>query len=193
MARVEFNYATMGAGKTALACIKAYNYDQQGLSTMCLSPLTDLTIVDPCWDSRIEGLKRPTTTLHISDDIQCMWFAKICEGEEVDAIIIDEVQFISVEQVEQLFRLAIYEDVQVICYGILTDFTTTMWDASRRLIELGATLNCITQVGHDRSETVINAKVDSEGNIITDDSEQVSVEKEQYKAITLKQYWDSIK
>lgn len=191
MSNVDFNYSTMGAGKTALACIKAYNYEQQGLRPMCLSPITDLNKDNPCWDSRIPTLTRDTIGVAKDTDIELLWWREIEQGKEVDVIIIDEVQFITVEQVEQLFRLSIYEEIPIICYGLLIDYKTNLWEASKRLIELGANLKCIPQVGSDGSDTVISARISSDGTIIKDDESTVKVEKSYYRAVTLREYWDA--
>lgn len=191
MSNVDFYYSTMGAGKTALACIKAYNYEQQGLRPLCLSPITELNADSPCWDSRIPTLARKTIGITPESDIELVWWREIENGREVDVIIIDEVQFITKEQVEQLFRLSIYEEIHIICYGLLIDYKTNLWEASKRIIELGANLNSIPQVGKDGSDTVISARVDSEGRVIKNDDETVKVEKECYKAVTLREYWDA--
>lgn len=191
MAKVDFNYSTMGAGKTAQACIKAFNYEQQGLSVLCLSPITELNKDNPCWDSRVEGLRRDTLGITPETEITLLWWDYVSKGETVDAIIIDEVQFITVKQVEELFKLAIYEEVPIICYGLLIDYKTHLWDASKRLIELGANLKCIPQVGYDGSETVISARVDANGKIIKHDEDTVKVEKCGYKPVTLMEYWDA--
>lgn len=192
MSKVDFNYSTMGAGKTAQACIKAYNYEQQGLRPLCLSPITDLNRDNPCWDSRIPTLKRDTIGITPETNIESLWWTEMEHGREVDVIIIDEVQFITVEQVEELFRLSVYEEIPVICYGLLIDYKTNLWDASKRIIELGANLKSIPQVGFDGSETVISARVSESGRIVKTDDETVKVEKCGYKAVTLKEYWDAI-
>lgn len=202
MAKVYFKYSTMGAGKTALACITAYNYEEQGLTPLCLSPLIDTRSGSPKtdkygikkgkWQSRIEGLSREVFLVSPKNTIirfftKISWLYKI----KPDVIIIDEVQFFKKEQIEELFKIAIYWDIPVICYGLLTTFKTTLFEGSKRLIELGAKLEPIKSVGTDGKRTVINAKFVN-GKIVTEGADIDIGGDEKYKALTLKDFWDLI-
>lgn len=200
MAKVYFKYSTMGAGKTALACITAYNYEEQGLTPLCLSPLIDTRSGSPKtdkygikkgkWQSRIEGLSREVFLVSPKNTI-IRFFTKISWLYMIkpDVIIIDEVQFFKEEQIEELFKIAIYWNIPVICYGLLTDFKTHLFEGSKRLIELGAKLEHIKSISENGERTVINAKFQN-GKLITK-GETIDIGgNEKYKAMSLKEFWD---
>jgi thymidine kinase len=85
--------------------------------------------------SRI-GLEQPAIIVHDRLDLHAYVTTVIDHGTPVDVLICDEAQFYSPEQVEQLARLVDEADVEVQCFGLLTDFTTVMFPGSRRLMEL---------------------------------------------------------
>lgn len=200
MAKVYFKYSTMGAGKTALACITAYNYEEQGLTPLCLSPSLDTRFGNAKenehglkvgkWESRIKELYRDVFLLP-SDESVIKFITKVSRLQKIkpDVIMIDEAQFLTASQVEELFRVAIYWDIPVICYGLLTTFKTTLFEGSKRLIELGAKLEPIKSVGTDGKRTVINAKFVN-GKIVTEGADIDIGGDEKYKALTLKDFWD---
>lgn len=199
MSSVYFKFACMGAGKTALACINAFNYEEQGLTPLCISSSLDTRFGDAredeyglkrgMWESRIKDLSRDIFLLP-SDESVIKFITKVSRLYKIkpDVIMIDEAQFLTANQVEELFRVAIYWDIPVICYGLLTTFKTTLFEGSKRLIELGAKLEPIKSVGTDGKKTVINAKFVN-GNIVTEGADIDIGGDEKYRAITLKEYW----
>lgn len=199
MSSVYFKFACMGAGKTALACINAFNYEEQGLKPLCISSSLDTRFGDAkedeyglkigMWESRIKELYRDIFLLP-SDESVIKFITKVSGLYKIkpDVIMIDEAQFLTANQVEELFRVAIYWDIPVICYGLLTTFKTTLFEGSKRLIELGAKLEPIKSVGTDGKKTVINAKFVN-GNIVTEGADIDIGGDEKYRAITLKEYW----
>lgn len=200
MSNVYFKYACMGAGKTALACISAFNYEEQGLTPLCISSALDTRFGEAVddgngvkigkWESRIEGLSRDVYLLPA--DVPVLPFvARVARVYKIkpQVIIIDEAQFLSESQVEDLFTISMYLDIPVLCYGLLTTFKTTLFEGSKRLIELGARLEPIKSVGTDGKKTVINAKF-IDGKIVTEGDDIDIGGDEKYKALSLKDYWD---
>lgn len=199
MAKVYFNYSTMGSGKSVQAMINAYQYNQTGHNVLCLSPEIDNRDgegeYDPSfglktgyWKSRV-GMEKvihkiPVGRL-VSDIIEdivnftYIWF---------DVIIIDEVQFLSKEQIEDLFKIATFKNIPIICYGLLTDFKTELFEGSKRLIEFGAKLSVIKSIGNSGEVPVINALfiddvMQTEGNSVCIGGD------EKYRALTLREYF----
>lgn len=202
MADVIFNTACMGAGKTATACLKAFQYEEQGLSPLCLSSSLDTRFGEAKedehglkwgkWESRIKSLKRDVILLPPSTSVlKFITRASRVLGIKPDVIMIDEAQFLSKEQVEELFKVAIYWDIKVICYGLLTTFQTTLFEGSKRLIELGASLKHIDSVGTGGKDVVVNAKFVN-GKVVTE-GEVIDIGgDEKYKSLTLEDYWKLI-
>lgn len=200
MASVYFKFSTMGAGKTALACINAFNYGEQGLTPLCMSSALDTRFGEAredeyglkrgMWESRIRDLSRDIFLIPPSESV-IKFVTRVSRLHKMkpDVIMIDEAQFLSEAQVEDLFRIAIYWDIPVLCYGLLTTYKTTLFEGSKRLIELGAKLEPIKSVGTDGKKTVINAKFIN-GRIVTEGEDIDIGGDEKYKALTLKDFWD---
>ena len=85
-----------------------------------------------------------------------------------DWILIDEAQFLSAHQIDQLARIVDDYGVNVVCYGLRTDFQSHMFEGSRRLFELADTIEEIKSTCSCGRKTIINARIDSTGNIVTD-------------------------
>lgn len=200
MAKVYFKTGVMGSAKTATALMTAYQYEEAKFPVLCMSPMIDDRdgIVQKGgfkmgkWTSRI-GLEREI--FKIDDTVALQKFIQHIEqmtSTRYKVIMIDEAQFLSTKQVEELFKIAIYTDIPVICYGLLTDFKTNLFEGSKRLIELGAKLEVIKSMGSNGENLAINGlfidgKLQTEGETINTGGD------EKYKAMTIKQYFNHIK
>lgn len=202
MKKVYFKTATMGGGKTARACINAFNYEKEGQTPLCISPSVDTRFGEAeedehglkigMWKSRIEALSRKVFLVDKDESI-IETVIKISSRYNLfpSVLMIDEAQFLSEEQVEELFRIAIYWNISVICYGLLTTYKTTLFEGSKRLIELGAKLEPIKSVGKDGGKAVINAKYVDDNLVIKGKDIDIGGD-EKYRAITLKEFWDTL-
>ena len=200
MADVYFKTACMGAGKTALACINAFNYEEQGLTPLCISSALDTRFGEAkedeyglkvgLWESRIKELNREVFLLPTDESVM-KFFLRVTRLHKIkpSVLMIDEAQFLSASQVEELFKIAIYWDIPVICYGLLTTYKTTLFEGSKRLIELGAKLEPLKSVGTNGKKTVINAKFVN-GKIVTEGEDIDIGGDEKYRALSLKDFWD---
>ncbi|MBY5161124.1 thymidine kinase [Salsipaludibacter albus] len=132
MGAVTFYFGTMNCGKSTLALQMAHNARAAGQSVLLFSKLDRAGAVI---SSRI-GLSQPATT--VGDDLDLHHHVVGCieAGGPVDELIVDEAQFLSPSQVDQLARLADERDLQVRCFGLLSDFQTRLFPGSQRLLEL---------------------------------------------------------
>ena len=85
-----------------------------------------------------------------------------------DWILIDESQFLTEQQVDQLARIVDDYGTNVVCYGLRTDFQSHMFEGSRRLFELADSIDEIKSTCSCGRKTIINARIDSTGQIVTD-------------------------
>ena len=85
-----------------------------------------------------------------------------------DWVLIDEAQFLSAQQIDQLARIVDDYGVNVVCYGLRTDFQSHAFEGSQRLFELADTIEEIKSTCSCGRKTIINARIDSAGNIVTD-------------------------
>lgn len=189
MAKLYFRYGAMGCGKTAQLLQVAFNYQERGMNPVVMKPKIDTKAKDKL-RTRI-GLERDIDYLiDIKDDI-----FKIVEKKynNSDCILIDEVQFLTKEQVDQLMKIVVIKNIPVVCYGLRTDFLTNGFSGSTRLLEIAHTieeLKTICQCGRKAlyNARFCNGKMVTEGEqIVIDDKEDIK-----YVAMCPKCYYKNI-
>jgi thymidine kinase len=99
-----------------------------------------------------------------NDDVRTMFDAyraqtKATTGQDVACLLLDEAQFLSVDQVDDLLRIAIIEDVPVLAYGIRTDFQTIAFPGSRRLLEVAHALEELKTICRCGRKAMFNARL----------------------------------
>lgn len=136
MAKLIFKYATMNSGKTLDLIIRAYNYVETNQKIIIMKPK-----VDSKGDTRIvsrTGLDRDVNILIDKEDSILDLLKGRLEG--VKALLIDEAQFLSKEQIDELFEISKIFDIDVICYGLRLNFKMESFEGSRRLLEIAESL-----------------------------------------------------
>lgn len=166
--KLYFRYGTMGSAKTAILLTTAYNFEERGMEYMCLKPIIDNRDNDNIIKSRI-GISRECKWIYPDSDIYGMVKTLFEETLVVkDWILIDEAQFLSREQVDQLARIVDDYGSNVICYGLRTDFQSNMFEGSKRLFEIADTIDEIKSTCTCGRKTIINARVDNNGMLVLD-------------------------
>jgi len=152
MAKLYFRYGTMGASKTANALMTRFNYLQQGFNVMLLKPATDTRDGEGILSSRI-GLSAPV--IMVSKETSIM---KLFRKNKPSIIIVDEAQFLTTEQVDELRAITDTEDVPVFCYGLRTDFRTQLFEGSKRLFEIADSISELKSVCRCGRKAIVNAR-----------------------------------
>ncbi len=163
MAKLYFKYGTMGSSKTAQALITRYNYNEKGLSVWLIKPSADTRDGVTLLRSRV-GLEAPAEVIAPDTDI----LERFELQTHVDAVIADECQFMTASQIDQLRRIVDDYDVPVLCFGLRTDFLSTLFEGSRRLFEVADTISEIKAICDCGAKATTNARIDSEGYIVTE-------------------------
>lgn len=164
--KLYFRYGTMGSAKTALLLTTAYNFEERHMDYMCLKPVIDTREGDSVIRSRI-GIERGCRWIYASTDLYRLaldLYRK--ENRVVDWYLIDEAQFLTAEQVDQLARVVDDLGSNVICYGLRTDFKTRLFEGSRRLFEIADTIDEIKSTCNCGHKTIVNARIDSRGDFV---------------------------
>ena len=165
MAKLYFKYGAMGSSKTAQALITQYNYEENGLKVWLLKPSADTRDGENILRSRI-GLSARVDIVNPQADIFA-WF----EAEKKDAcdvIIVDECQFMTEAQIDQLRAIVNEYDVPVMCFGLRTDFQTRLFPGSRRLMEVADTFQEIKTICDCGAKATVNARISGDGYIVTE-------------------------
>lgn len=136
MSKLYYRYGAMNSGKTTLLLQVAHNYEERGMKVLILKPKVD-TKGDNKLVTRI-GLKRKVDHLIEKDEKLINYLNTI--DKDVVCILVDESQFLSRDQVDDLFMFTKLKDVAVICYGLRSDFKTMAFPGSLRLFEIADTL-----------------------------------------------------
>lgn len=158
----------MGSAKTALLLTQAYNFEERGMEYMCFKPIIDDREKDNVIRSRI-GIERKCTWIYPDSDIyELVKETCVKSGVRKDWILIDEAQFLTAPQVDQLARIVDDFGSNIMCYGLRTDFQSHMFEGSRRLFELADSIEEVKSTCSCGRKTIINARIDSQGNIVTD-------------------------
>jgi len=130
---VKFFYGPMDCGKSTLALQLDHNHSRQGRNGLLLTRL-DRSRTGQI-TSRM-GLSRPA--IEADDELDLVDMVRRCwaAGRRVDYIVVDEAQFFTPPQIEQLAQLADDVQIDVYAFGIATDFRGVMFPGSMRLFEL---------------------------------------------------------
>lgn len=163
MAKLYFKYGAMGSSKTAQALITKYNYEENGMRVWLIKPSADDRDGAIILRSRV-GLEAPAEVISPEADIRKL-FAR---QEKTDVIIVDECQFMTPEQIDQLREIVDAENVPVLCFGLRTDFRSTLFPGSRRLFEVADTITEIKTICDCGAKATTNARVGEDGYIVTE-------------------------
>ncbi|WP_062133912.1 thymidine kinase [Demequina aestuarii] len=157
MAKLYFRYGAMNSSKSALLLTAAYNYEERDQRPVIVKPGVD-TKAGRAVSSRI-GVERPVDVL--LDDSVSLEAAVTAHAplDQIDAIFIDEAQFLTPWQVDEAFTIAVTGGVPVLCYGLRGDFTTRSFPGSLRLLEIAHSIEELKTICRCGSKAIFNARI----------------------------------
>ncbi|WP_310618994.1 thymidine kinase [Flexibacterium corallicola] len=186
MAKLYFNYSTMNAGKSTLLLQASYNYQERGMHALLFTAaLDDRTKVGEI-ASRI-GLKADAEIFDGELDL----FARVSEfiaGNKLDAVFIDESQFLNETQVWQLAKVADTLGIPVMCYGLRTDFQGKLFPGSAALLALADVLREVRTICWCGRKATMVARLNSLGEIV-DEGDQVVIGGEESYVSLCRSHW----
>lgn len=133
MAKLVYYYGAMNSGKSIALMKDAYNLEEKGYKTLLIKSTVD-TKGDNMIVSRIGLQKR--VDIYLRPDESLLSDENLAKYEDLSLILVDEAQFLTGTQIEELWKLTKVLDIPVNCYGLRTDFTTSTFTGSKRLFEL---------------------------------------------------------
>ena len=185
MAKLYFKYGAMGSSKTAQALITKYNYEENDLKVWLIKPSADVRDGAATLRSRI-GLEAQVEVIPPEIDV-LERFVREKEGS-CDVIIVDECQFLTEAQIDQLRAIVDEHNVPVMCFGLGTDFQTKLFPGSLRLMEVADTIQEIKTICDCGAKATVNARIDGEGHIVTQGAQVVLGGNDSYIAMCHKCY-----
>lgn len=184
MAKLYFRYGAMNSGKSTGLLQAAFNYEERGQRVLLAKPDVD-TKGDTNIVSRL-GMTRSVDFLISATTPVRELFAAHAAGDDPDALLehmdqkpvacflVDEAQFLTPQQVDDLFRIAVLDNVPVLAYGIRTDFLTRAFPGSRRLMEVAHTLEELKTICRCGRKAIFNTR--RVGNKVVFDGDQVAID-----------------
>ena len=180
MAKLYFYYGAMGSSKTANALMAEYNYRERGQKVLLAKTNIDTRDGANIMRSRI-GLEK-----------ECLLLSDVCEmaDEEIkkyDAVIVDEIQFATSEQVDHLAYIVDYLNVPVLCYGLRSDFQLHLFEGSERLITIADVIKEVKTVCWCGKKAITNARYNEHG-IVREGSQVMLGANDSYIALCRKHF-----
>lgn len=186
MAKIYFSYSAMNAGKSTILLQAAHNYEERGMRTMLFTAFVDTRYGRGRISSRI-GLAADAHTFDGDTDL----FAQI-EAEHskkrLDCVLVDEAQFMTEEQVNQMGRVADELGIPVMCYGLRSDFQGKLFPGSAALLALAEDLREIRTICWCGRKATMNLRIGADGKAVTE-GEQVLIGGEESYISVCRKHW----
>ena len=156
MAKLYFYYGAMGSSKSANALMAEYNYRERGQKVLLSKTNIDTRDGKYTIKSRI-GLER-----------ECVLLTDVCamsdeELKKYDAVIVDEIQFATTDQIDFLARIVDDLNIPVMCYGLRSDFQLHLFEGSEKLLALADEIKEIKTVCWCGKKATCNARYNAKG------------------------------
>ena len=189
MAKLYFKYGAMGSSKTAPALITKYNYEENDMSVWLLKPSTDTRDGAATVRSRI-GLEANAQIAAPDTDVYALF--KDTRADRCNVVIVDECQFMTPEQIDQLRAIVDDFGVPVLCFGLRTDFQTKLFPGSLRLMEVADAIQEIKTICDCGAKATVNARI-NDGFIVTEGAQVVLGGNDSYIAMCHRCYVNGIR
>ena len=189
MAKLYFKYGAMGSSKTAQALITKYNYEENDLNVWLIKPSADTRDGAETIRSRI-GLEAQCQVMTPQMDV----YKLFCDQRKgcCDVIIVDECQFMTANQIDQLRAVVDEFNIPVLCFGLRTDFKTRLFPGSMRLMELADAIEEIKTMCDCGTKATVNARI-NDGYIVTEGAQVVLGGNDSYIAMCHRCYVNGIR
>lgn len=162
MAKVYFRFGAMNSGKSTALLQAAHNYEERGQRVILTKPVVDTKgdrmIVSRLGVSReVDVVIGPATDVVTLIDNEAERVRRE-SGTAVSCVLVDESQFLTPRQVDDLFIIAVRRGIPVLAYGIRTDFQTVAFPGSRRLLEIAHSLEELKTICRCGKKALFNAR-----------------------------------
>ncbi|PID33259.1 thymidine kinase [Candidatus Saccharibacteria bacterium] len=156
MSKLHFKYGAMNSGKSDMLIKTAYNYQEQGLKVLVVKPAID-TKGGQKITARAGGSWRVDILADESTDLAAE-ISERSKKQKLNCVLVDEAQFLTAQQIDQLFLIAKQQNISVICYGLRADFLTNTFTGSQRLFEIADNIEKIPTMCKCGSQAEFNCR-----------------------------------
>lgn len=193
MAQLFFKYGTMNSSKSANLLMTAHNYESQGKNVIIMTSALDTRAGNAKVESRV-GLTADAMSIMPQDNVYELYADYMemsgYDPRDIACVLIDEAQFLTQEQVEQIaYGIVDGEEIPVICYGLKTDFQGHLFNGSKALFELADKLEEIKTVCQFcNKKATMNLR--TVNGMPVYDGEQVQIGDQEYLSVC-RHHWDT--
>lgn len=186
MAKVTYYFASMNAGKST-ACIQAgYNYLERGLHTLLLKPEVDTRDNVSKVNSRV-GLSAKAIVFDADANLLELVLHQM-KNSKVFAVLVDEAQFLTPDQVQELCDIADFHDIPIVCYGLRTDFQGKLFPGSMALMACADRLKELIGVCHCGKTAHFVLRRDDKGRVVKEGEQIMIGGNDRYEAVCRKHH-----
>ena len=172
MAKLYFYYSSMNAGKSTILLQSSYNYQEMGMKTMLFTAALDDRYGTRKISSRI-GLEAEADLFGRDDDLYAQ-VERRHKQEGIACVLVDEAQFLTKGQVEQLTDVADHLSIPVIAYGLRTDFQGQLFPGSERLLAIADEMREVKTICRCGKKATMVLRLGENGRAVKD-GEQVVI------------------
>ncbi|QIG39948.1 thymidine kinase [Microbacterium sp. 4R-513] len=206
MAKLYFRYGAMNSGKSTSLLQAAYNYEERGQHVLLAKPEIDTKGADEI-SSRLGVTRKVDFLVGPDDDLRALFaehrrrLVRDAAGTlvpetndhpvDVGCLLIDEAQFLTRAQVDDLLRIVVLDGIPVLAYGIRTDFQTRAFPGSLRLMELAHSLEELKTICRCGRKALFNARLVGGRFVFEGDQvaiDELSTERVTYEALCADDY-----
>lgn len=196
MSKLYYRYGCMGSGKSLQLLATAYNFEERSIPFILLKSEIDTRDGSNIIHSRALG-DRDCVCISTDVDIYHLIVKfvnqQIAFGlNKIKWILVDECQFLTEKQVEELAAIVDKFNISVICYGLRTDFKTKLFPASKRLFEIADSVEEIKSSCSCNEKTIFNARMDENKNIVTNGNQIEIGGDDKYISLCRKCYFEKV-
>ena len=177
MAKLHFRYAAMNAGKSTALLQAAHNYEERGMTVRLFTAALDVRAGKGVIASRL-GVSRDAEVFGPDTE-----FVRQHLGDGIACLFIDEAQFLTLEQVRQLHRLAHVDGVPVVCYGLRSDFRAEAFPGAAALLTLADDIEEMKSICACGRKASFNLRIDDAGRRVREGEQVVIGGNERYRAV----------
>ena len=186
MAQLYYRYSTMNAGKSIELIKVAYNYEERGKHVLVMSPSIDDRYGVGKITSRI-GIAREAIAIDSGEDLLALYLKHEAQ-QHIDAVLIDECQFLKKHQVLQLAHIVDDHNCPVLAYGLKNDFRNELFEGSHYLLLYADKIEEIKTICHCGRKATMVARVDENGNMVREGGQIVVGGNDMYVSLCRKHY-----
>jgi thymidine kinase len=186
---VTFNYSSMNAGKSLLLLKAKNDYESVGRRVICMTPSINTRDGEGVIKSRALQESIPATSIKPQDNLFDMINAS-SELKKISLILLDEAQFFTKEQINQLCLVSDLLDINVMCFGLRTDSNGNLFEGSAELLAKADKLQEVKNTCYCGKKATMTLRIDKNG-VVLKNAEQVELGAEGSYVSVCRKHWNS--